>query len=141
MEHSISLLLGLLIVISFAVLAISYVTDYAQNININNNNNNDDNTSQIISHAQIHRNSNLSVISLEFKNVGDASIHIIEISIPGCTGCDFERYLGYIPPSNIPRTEYWVIPHDALLPENVILDVKYTFWDKTITYQKHKLSN
>ena len=124
MEQSISLLLGLVITISLATVAILHMTNYAANLS-------DDYA--VISHARLYEDSSISVITITYTNNGILPIVSFEGMIPSCN-CSLAKVL-----SVKPHTSSTVSWHEFSKDVSGIIHLSYTFEDGIIITDIQKL--
>lgn len=124
MDHAIAILLGLAIVLSLAGVAISYVVEFAQNI---------DDEYKIISNGVIYKNQDVSVIVLSWTNAGDSDVRLQSVTLIDSGASKIIEILTKPHQSN---TTQW-ITFD--IPENSVIQMNFVFADGFESPVQHRL--
>lgn len=125
MEHSVGLILGLVLVVSFAGLAIAYTANYASNV---------DDEYELISNASIHRNSDVSIILISWTNSGKVDVTVNDITL--LTDPEKSKIIGVTTKPHQSNSTEWILSN---VPENTVLKMKFTFADGFESIVHHQL--
>ena len=123
MEHSISILLGIIITISLAGIAIVYMTNYTIHIT---------EEYTVTSHVRVYESSEISIITITYTNTSDTPIISFEGVIPSCncrhtSAISTEEYTGVISWNEFGKDV------------SGIIEMSYTFEDGVVTSDIEKL--
>ena len=127
MEYAYSIMVGLVVGVSFAGLVTAYMIDYTQNI--------DDKYDVITAVDVISDSSNLQIIKVTYTNTSNQTLELFEGIVSGCATCNHTEIVNT--GAHTSNVVSWLVKNEII--RSNILDIRYTFDDKTVVIKTQRL--